>query len=137
MKINNFRKSQEVASGAARAAGAAHSDLVSLLNYAADSVNGLLHDATSETVATAEQRIKDRQALVRGYRVVVNRIASILWGVQGGHTLVVAPDSEDGPKIESTEITALFGAGLITRDEARAMLSKTLGLGNELEALGR
>ena len=49
--------------------------------------------------------------------------------------LRMAPDSEDGPKIESTEITALFGAGLITRDEARAMLSKTLGLGNALEAL--
>ena len=48
---------------------------------------------------------------------------------------MVAPDSEDGPKIESTEITALFTAGLISRDEARAMLSKTLGLGNELEAL--
>ena len=103
VQINYFCKSQEVASGAARAAGAAHSDLVSLLNYAADSVNGLLHDATAETVATAEQRVKDRKALVRGYRVVVNRIASILWSGQGGHTLVVAPDSEDGPKIESTE----------------------------------
>ena len=87
-------------------------------------MNGLLHDAKSETVATAEQRVKDRQALVRGHRVVVNRIASILWGVQlGGHTLVVAPDSEDGPKIDSTEIASLFSAGLISRDEARAMLS--------------
>ena len=34
-----------------------------------------------------------------------------------------------------TEITALFGAGLISRDEARAMLGKTLGLGTALEAL--